>query len=252
MIRGTALVGVLATLLFAPPTWCQTRFDITSIRPNPTHSDPTPENLVINPGGIMYSGVTLQDCIVATYGVKWYQVSGGPEWIGGEHFDVIGKAEGDHSKQELMQMLQALLADRFQMTMHREEREMPVFALTVIKNGAKLKESDGQEGASIGQVAGGIGLHNMSMPDFTGLFLSRFPMIGRPVLDKTGLQGRYDFTLQLTPNGKADVRETKRALHEEGFSIVTYALDQLGLKLESEKAMIEMIVIDRAEKPDTN
>jgi len=227
----------------------QRRFDVASVRPNPDRSDPT---MVVNPGGLIYSRVSLEDCFDAAYGVKGYQISG-PDWVHRDQFDINAKAEGSNSKDEIMQMLQSLLSDRFKLAFHREQKELPVYVLTVGKNGTKLRASDDTGGTfSMVPAAGGIGFHAIAMADFAGRFLSSIPMIGRPVLDRTGLTGRYDFTLQLSPTGNADPGAIKRAAVEEGFSLFSYALDQLGLRLEAQKAVIDMFIIDHIEKPGEN
>jgi uncharacterized protein (TIGR03435 family) len=226
----------------------QSRFDVASIRANPDRSDPT---FVVNPGGLIYSRVSLSDCIEAAYGVKPYQISG-PEWLRRENFDITAKADGTHSKDEIMQMLQALLADRFKLALHHELKEQPVYALVPGKNGAKLRRSEGEGQFSMGPAAGGIGFQKTSMSEFAGRFLSVVPMIGRPVLDKTGLPGLYDFTLQLNPTANGDAGAIKRAAVEEGFSLFAYALDQLGLRLESERASIDFLVVDHVERPTEN
>jgi uncharacterized protein (TIGR03435 family) len=104
----------------------------------------------------------------------------------------------------------------------------------------------------MGPAAGGIGFQKTSMSEFAGRFLSVVPMIGRPVLDKTGLPGPYDFTLQLNPTANGDAGAIKRAAAEEGFSLFAYALDQLGLRLEAEKAAIDFLIIDHVERPSEN
>ena len=104
----------------------------------------------------------------------------------------------------------------------------------------------------MGPATGGIGFQKTSMSEFAGRFLSAIPMIGRPVLDKTGLPGLYDFTLQLNPAANGDAGAIKRAAGEEGFSLFSYALDQLGLRLEAEKASIDFLVVDHVERPSEN
>jgi uncharacterized protein (TIGR03435 family) len=226
----------------------QARFDVASIRPNPDRSDPS---FAVNPGGLIYARVSLSDCIEAAYGVKPYQISG-PEWLRRENFDITAKAEGNHSRDELMRMLQTLLADRFKLALHHEQKEQPVYALVPGRNGPKLRPAEGEGQFSMGPAAGGIGFQKTSMSDFAGRFLSVIPMIGRPVLDKTGLPGLYDFTLQLNPTANGDAGAIKRAAAEEGFSLFVYALDQLGLRLESEKAAIDFLVVDHVERPSEN
>ena len=148
-------------------------------------------------------------------------------------------------------MLQTLLADRFKLALHREQKELAVYALLTGKNGPKLHPSDGEGEFNMGPAAGGLGFQKISMTDFAARFLSRLPPIGRPVLDKTGLTGRYDFTLSLAASPNAGAADLKRAAVEEGFSLFSYALDQIGLRLEAQKAMIDMLVVDRAEKIPT-
>ncbi len=250
-MRGKICLVVTAILSLQVMSFAQLRFDAASVKPGAIRRNPSPQNTRINPGGITYTGVTLEDCIVEAYGVKPYQISG-PDWIKRDQFDITARAEGQRTRQELMQMLRTLLEERFHLAFHPEQRELPVYALTVAKNGVKLKLSNDDGDSNFDQVAGGVGFHKMSMSNFAALFLSRFPAIGRPVLDKTGLQGDYDFILQLTPNGQEDRAETKRAIGQEGFSLFSYALDQLGLRLEAERASFEVLVIDRAEKPEPN
>src|SRR5207248_3354568 len=141
----------------------------------------------------------------------------GPDWLGRENFDITAKVEGTHSNDEIMQMLQALLAERFKLSLHHEQKEQSVYALVPGKNGARLRRSEGDGQFSMGPAAGGIGFQKTSMSEFAGRFLSVIPMIGRPVLDKTGLPGLYDFTLQLNPAANGDAGAIKRAAVEEGF-----------------------------------
>jgi uncharacterized protein (TIGR03435 family) len=225
-----------------------TRFDVASIKTNPDRSDPT---MVVNPGGMIYTRVSLEDCLVEAYGIKPYQISG-PDWVGRDHFDITAKADGSHGKDEVTRMLQTLMAERFKLAFHREQKELPVYALVVGKNGPKSHASEGDGLFSMGTAAGGIGFQRISMFDFAGRFLPSIPMIGRPVLDKTALPGRFDFTLSLRPSPNADPGAIKRAAVEEGFSLFSYALDQLGLRLESQKAVINFIVIDHVERPSEN
>ena len=225
----------------------QPRFDAASIRPTQDRRD---ESMVVNPGGILYSRVRLHDVIEAAYGVKYYQVSG-PEWLEADSFDISARAEGSHSREELMLMLQTLLADRFKLALHREQKELPVYALLVGKNGSKLRPAEDGGDVSMGPAARGIGFQKISMTDFASRFLSRLPPIGRPVIDRTGLPGRYDFTLSLAPRADAQPEEIKRAAFEEGFSLFAYALDQIGLRLEAQRAVIDLLVIDHIERVPT-
>src|SRR5262245_60758532 len=116
------VLGITAQSLAAQP-----RFDAASIRPTQDRRD---ESMVVNPGGLIYARVRLHECIEAAFGVKYYQISG-PNWLDSDAFDISGRAEGNHSREEIMLMLQTLLADRFKLALHREQRELPVYALLV-------------------------------------------------------------------------------------------------------------------------
>jgi uncharacterized protein (TIGR03435 family) len=225
----------------------QLRFDVASIRPTTDRHD---ESLIVNPGGLIYSRVSLKDCLESAYSVKRYQISG-PDWLETQLFDITARVEGNHSKDEIMLMLQTLLADRFNLALHREQKELPVYALLVGKNGSKLHKSDGDGDFSMGPTSGGIGFQRISMADFAARFLSRLPPIGRPVLDKTGLEGRYDFTLALATAPGTGADGIKKSALEEGFSLFAYALDQLGLRLDAQKTLMDMLIVDHVEKTPT-
>src|SRR5262245_35439991 len=139
----------------------QLRFDVASIRPTTDRHD---ESLIVNPGGLIYSRVSLKDCLESAYSVKRYQISG-PDWLETQLFDITARVEGNHSKDEIMLMLQTLLADRFNLALHREQKELPVYALLVGKNGSKLHKSDGDGDFSMGPTSGGIGFQRISMAD---------------------------------------------------------------------------------------
>jgi uncharacterized protein (TIGR03435 family) len=241
------LLVIAICLAIESVSFAQVRFDAASIRPTTDRRD---ESMVVNPGGLIYSRLSLRGYIEAAYGVKYYQISG-PDWIDSQLFDISARAEGNHSKDEIMLMLQSLLADRFKLALHREQKELPVYALVVGKNGPKLRASESEGDFTMGPAQGGIGFQKISMTDFAARFLSRIPPIGRPVLDKTGLPGRYDFTLSLAPQAGGNIEDAKKAIVDEGFSLFSYALDQLGLRLEAQRAMIDMLVVDHAERTPT-
>ncbi len=241
------LATIVTSLVMQTFAFAQARFDAASIRPTTDRKD---ESLVVNPGALIYARVSLHGYIEAAYNVKSYQISG-PDWLDSQLFDISARAEGSHSRDEIMLMLQTLLADRFKLALHREQKELAVYALLTGKNGPKLHASEGEGEVSMGPAAGGLGFQRITMTDFAGRFLSRMPPIGRPVLDKTGLTGRYDFTLSLAPSPNASIGDVKRAAFEEGFSLFSYALDQIGLRLEAQKAMIDVLVVDHVEKIPT-
>jgi uncharacterized protein (TIGR03435 family) len=154
----------------------------------------------------------------------------------------MAKASGDASEEHSMRMLQALLEDRYKLVVHREMRELPVFALVVGRKGPKFREvKDDGSGAEIGGGEGHqIKARHISMKLLAGALQG---YIGDPVLDETGLTGVYNLNLDFTID---------EGISAEGPRIFEAVQEQLGLKLEARKAAVEVIVIDHFEKPSAN
>jgi len=234
---------VLAVWLCAQPPLA---FEAVSIRPHP-------EPVYMSHSGISgtratWTAETLLDFIVEAYGLKYYQVSGGPRWLNSDHFDISARAPGDTplTNDQLKQMLQALLADRFRLGVHRETKEMPVYALVIGKNGAKLQAPDMNSRQGY---AGGDGkvMHFVQSHGTTQWLADQLSMSAdRPVRDKTGLAGMYSFKLDFSPPGNTAAAESDIP------SMFTAVQDQLGLRLEPQQAPVEVLVIDSAEKPSGN
>lgn len=220
-------------LLACTPVFAQApAFEVASIKPSDYRGGPLRITAGVDPDGIRFSNVTLAACIRRAYGVAPYQVIG-PEWINTERYMIVAKAGGPAPESAILEMLKALLAERFKLVLHREPREMPVYGLVVAKGGAKLKESAEEGATEIGGGDGdGVKFERAAMGSLAG-FLTR--NLGRPVFDDTGLKGRYDFTL----NG-------------DGESIFTTVTEQLGLRLEGRKGQVEVLVVDRAERASGN
>jgi bla regulator protein blaR1 len=199
------------------------------------------------------SCVPLLFLIQETYGIPdANRIAGAPEWAKDSlRYDIHAKVAGEDAavfdklgQQEMKRMLQSLLIDRFYLKTHLEKRDMPVYKLVIAKSGPKLKQATAQESASEARLSGGRG-----KLEAIGAQLSSLPMLlsneaGRPVVDKTGLTGKYDFTLEYVPASHAATDETG------GPSIFTALEQQLGLKLEPVKAPMDVLVIDHAEKPN--
>ncbi len=205
--------------------------------------------------------------ITFAYDVRDFQVSGGPGWVGTERFDVRAKSERaaadgpqdpgkmteDQRKtlqDQMRERLRALLANRFQLMVHRETKEESIYALVVSKSGSKLQENK-KPGPRQGMSGGRGRLQGMAAP--TEMLVQTLSnALGRPVVDKTGLAGKYDFVLEWTPDlGTAGLDGANSPL-PSGPTIFTALQEQLGLRLESQKGPVENIVIDRAEKPSEN
>lgn len=201
------------------------------------------------PASLTMRNVSLKSAIQWAFNVKQYQVSG-PGWIETERYDINGKAAGEVAEDQLRLMLQTLMTERFKLTFHREEKVMPVYALVVGKGGPKFKESETQ-----GEMAAG--------PGKTGRFsgsIQRVTMaqaadvlsqpLQRPVIDETGLKGRYDITIDAAAylGNEAQMKEFQADPAQLIFLILE---EQAGLKLESKKSPIQMLIIDGAEKVPT-
>ena len=232
-----------------------TEFEVASIKPG----DPAARGMRVRiaPGGrYTAENVTAKLLIQQAFNIKEFQISGGPGWIDSERYVIEAKAEGATGRVDALRpMLQKLLADRFQFVFHRETKEGQVYALVVGKNGPKLKEAAAASpGPQISIRPGAISGQGMGMDMLVNQLAQR---LGRNVIDKTGLTGKYDINLEWTPEA-AQLRspgegpEASAPPDQSGPSIFTAVQEQLGLRLESTKGPVEVIVIDRIEKPSEN
>ena len=251
-------------------------FAVTSVNPNKTGNDKQ-SSILFPPNGFTATNVTLQVLIRAAYGVENDRVSGAPSWLDSEYYDVDARVDNsrademhqlseDQIKIERQRLLQALLADRFKLTVHREAKVLPIYALVIAENGPKLQEAKPGDAYANG-LKGVDGLP--AGPHFMDLrrggqfeaqaepvavlarVLSR--VLGSPVLDKTGRAGDYDFTLKWIPDASlAPTYKGTNSSESSGPSIFTALQEQLGLKLVTEQGPVEILVIDRAEKPQGN
>ncbi len=221
----------------APPA-----FEVASIKPADPAAGGSRYGMRTSPGLLSAPAFTLRGLVGAAYGVKGYQITGGPRWIASAQFELEAKPANPASREQLMLMLRSLLADRFKLALHEETRELPVYALVVAKNGPKLRT----ESASDKRM-----LRLMSLPalvDYLNMFAPR------PVIDKTGLTWNSPFDLhtgEIDAAAADDAGGTPSML--DTFQATLNALeDQLGLKLTPTKAPIQVLVIDGAERPSEN
>ena len=184
---------------------------------------------------------------MGAYGVGPHEISGGPDWLDAERFVISAKsaqpADGD---EELMVLLQDLLADRFKLTLHRETRTMPAFVLDVARNGPKLeKASPGGTNTTTSNTGIMIEAHSANLDSFARILARKMDL---PVVNHTGLEGIFDFKLHWTP----DTTRPQAGSAPEWPSIFTAIQEQLGLRLRSQKAPVQVLVIDHAERPSEN
>jgi uncharacterized protein (TIGR03435 family) len=233
-----------------------------------------------SPAGFVATNVTLKMLIRDVYGVQDEQISGGPEWLNSERFNIqadlpasvvddlrTGDLRTPNHERNLPQyqlMLGSVLADRFKLVVHRESKVLPAYALVIAENGPKLQESkvgeadaNGAQGpAAQARVMLGKGMltgQSLRMADLVRMLSEQ---LHRPVIDKTGLTGKYDLALhwapdQSQPSGPAADGADSPAPGTafSGASISTAVQEQLGLKLESQQGPVETLVIDQVEKP---
>jgi len=233
-----ALSIAIALHAQAPPT-----FEVASIKPHPEPINVSRSNT--SGTYATWTAETLIDLVVEAYDLKYYQVSGGPKWAATDHFDINARAADGPplTDQTLRPLVQSLLAGRFQLKIHRQTKEIPVYELVIAKSGAKLRDPDinSREGYTM---AGPTGIHIVqSHGTMQRLAEQLSNTAGRPVLDKTGLAGMFAYKLDFNPNNTSD---------SDIPSMSTALQDQLGLRLEPQKAPIEILVIDSAEKPSGN
>jgi uncharacterized protein (TIGR03435 family) len=227
-------------------------FDVASIKLN--NSGAQGGGLSFRPGRLDATNVTLKQLIAQAYGIRaegvrdlGNRIVGGPGWASTERYNVTARAEQPASGETLKAMAQRLLEERFQLKVHRETKEMPVYALAVGKNGPKFKASgaEGEASVSQGAVQGKyrVTAHKMPMSVLAAMLENQMDRI---VVDKTGLEGNFDFQLEWALDLNASAGDGSAG------SVFTAVQEQLGLRLESAKGPVEVIVIDHAEKVSEN
>jgi uncharacterized protein (TIGR03435 family) len=196
------------------------------------------------------TNTSIVDLMMFAYGIHPKQIANAPRWLETDKFDVtlLQAGEGQPSDAQLKEMMRQLLSDRLRLTLHREKRDVSVYRIVTLKAGTKLVESLNADGpAGVGSNAGVMTVKSGTMADFAG-FLQRYYGMDRPVLDKTGLAGRYDFTLRWTP----DDRPKTAGVTDEFPDFFTAIQQQLGLKLEPATESVDVLAIDEVERPTEN
>lgn len=242
LIFGFVNTGAQTKTATSPPP----KFEVASVRPN--LNPPTERDGFVRPGpdGLAARSATLKSLVMWAYGLKEFQIAGGPDWLGSQRYDIQAKAGTPVNEDQLMQMLQALLAERFKLEVHRETRVLAVTALVIGKSGPKLHEVPpgdrlhGQIRFEMSGKAMRLTGEKAPMPELASWLTSILGDAARPVLDKTGLTGAYDFVLEWIPDEDFPATAVAAALPE-----------QLGLKLDAARAPFEVVVINHAEKVPT-
>ncbi len=253
-MRTLSLIVLCVYAVFGQAPAAQSTFEVASVKPSP----PDASGMFIRPlpgGSLRVSGASLRNLISLAYDVRSFQISSSSQWVDTEHYDIDARAAAPDAgtpavppkpgedRRKLLESLRSLLADRFQLTLHTETREQPVYALVVSKGGPKFQESP-EPGGLIRKMGRGTLKGQAVKLEMLALNLSN--ELGRRVIDKTGLSGKYDFELHWEP------RQAPEPELPEGPSIFAALQEQLGLRLEPSKGPVEVLVIDRAQRPSKN
>jgi uncharacterized protein (TIGR03435 family) len=251
-IRIAALALILNCSLLHAQTPAQLpEFEVASIKPNKSH-----ERMYygLRNASLTIRNMTVKGMIQIAYGKRDFQITGGPAWITSECFDIDAKAEG--LRKANPDMLKSLLATRLQLQLHRQTRETSVYSLVVARSGLKMKlsgdqkepEKGGPNDLGPGRIVG----EGIPMSVIANLLSN---MLGRAVINHTGLTGKYDINLQPVPDSPQSQTDPADPLAQAdalNLAIIEAVEKQLGLKLESIKAPDEVLVIDHVERPSAN
>jgi uncharacterized protein (TIGR03435 family) len=242
MLRITLLAAAGLTLAHAQS------FDVASVKAVPVMNG---DVYSINPGAIQHNSVTLTnvslaDCIKFAYGLSSDSQLVGPDWIKSKElrYDIIAKTAPGATREQTLQMMKALLAERFNLALHPEHRVLAYYALVVAKGGAKMPAAEDAPASAPAGVSGQLRIVSNRISMFsTVAILSRY--MKAFVVDETGLAGDFEVKLVWTPDDRPIPDD------ERGPSIFTAVEEQLGLKLVARKGPMEVLVVDRAEKTPT-
>jgi uncharacterized protein (TIGR03435 family) len=256
VVTATIRISAIALILNCTPSHAQSpaqlpEFEVASIKPNKTN-----ERMYY---GLRHASLTVRNMpvkglIQIAYGKRDFQITGGPAWITSECFDIEAKAESP--QRATQDMLKSLLASRFQLKLHRTTKETLVYSLVVARGGLKMKssadqtepEKGGPREIGPGRIAGaGIPMYVIAN------LLSN--MLGRAVINNTGLTGKYDVNLQPIPDSlqlQPDAADSLTQADVLNLAIIEAVEKQLGLKIVSTKAPGEVLVIDHIEHPSAN
>ena len=260
-----AVVTVMATHHSAvahQTTASPPRFEVASIKPSPPQPPGRNNSSIRRSTGGRFTTVNaaIKPLMQIAFRVRDFQIVGGPAWIEDARFDIVAVPDREivfdnRDTDPMPRMLQMFLEERFQLKVHRETKEMPVYALLIARNGMKLQTAKEADGKNWGFNNGPNGLTatNAPMSIFADVLSDQ---VGRTVINRTGLNEYFNFTLKWVPTPPAaaaqDPNLPSRPTGPDGPSIFTALQEQLGLRLESERGPVEVIVIDSVERPTEN
>jgi uncharacterized protein (TIGR03435 family) len=277
---------VSGSALFAQTPAPKLEFEVASVRPSATSQDRVDVGLHMDGLQVRISSFTMKDYIALAYRVQAYQVSG-PDWIGSDRFDVNAKLPAGATTSQIPEMMQTLLADRFQLKFHRDKKDLPVYALSIGKPPLKLTEvpagpQDDPNGPAVNVAASGSAAgvsvdmgHGSSYTfannkfegkkltmDVVCRMLERY--VDRPIVNLTDLKGYYDLTLEVTPedyqamliraavnSGMVLPPQVVRLAEGNSASSLMDAAQKVGLKVDARKSPLDLLVVDQELKTPT-
>ena len=261
-----ALALLTAGVAFGQTPASAPAFEVASVKPAPP---PTPGKIEMrmggDPGMVDYKNVSLKTVIARAYEVKEFQISG-PDWLDSTRFDIVAKVPPNAPTGQIPAMLRTLLAERFKLTAHREQKVMPVYAMLVGKSGFKLKPLDGEPEGRMNMRLGPKGRDLSGPATLSALAGALSQMLDRPVVDLTEIKGTYDIDLEWVPDERegggimAKMKGMAEAasgdahgdpLGPGGLSLFGALQEKLGLKVEARKSPVDILVVDAAEKVPT-
>jgi|SRR6202789_250334 uncharacterized protein (TIGR03435 family) len=224
-------------------------YDVATIKP----SDPADNSAGFHSEGrrLFAENEPMDQLIAFAYAVHVKQIVDGPDWFSKDHYDIQGVPDvaGAPNVEQMREMMQKLLAERFGLKFHREKRELSIFAITVAKGGSKLVVSKSDPNSMRDQTGDINGAEQMwrftnnSMPEFAEAMQY---FMDRPVVDETGLKGKFDFKLKWSTNDAPNNDPNAPP------GLLTAAQEQLGLKIEATKGPADVLVIEHVERPSAN
>jgi uncharacterized protein (TIGR03435 family) len=254
-----SLFAVPFLSLLQAQTPVRPEFEVASVKPNPSANPGFAVRAM--PAGINATNISLKRLIALGYSVTDYQIFGDLPWLETQRFDIEAKASKLTALPELRLMTQSMLDERFKLKFHRESRELPIYSLTLVKSGVKgpglvdapTEPCPPPTAATVrcGTVSPGVGRIIGERGRMSQLADRLSTMLGRTVVDKTGLAGVYDIDLRFAPDPGMQLPAGPPA-EASGPSLFTAIQEQLGLKLQAGKGPVEVIVVDSAEKPGAN
>jgi uncharacterized protein (TIGR03435 family) len=227
-------------------------FDVASVKvslPGTGGERRRTERIQLSPGTVTMRNVTLKAAIRWAWHVSEYQVTG-PDWLDSDRYEIAGKAAGPATEEELRLMMQTLLRERFKLALHLQTKELGAYLLVAGKNGPKVHESTTEGEASIetNQRQMSVSIQRAPVSQLVEMMSN---MLRAPVIDMTGLKGRYDLSINVAKYA-ADMAAQGKSVEStpmDTMALVTTVLQaELGLKLEARKMPLEVVVVDRAEK----